>query len=65
MPDAPPTEVERTLGILVGTDPADTVARKLQAWAELGFDHVIAEVEPLTPDSVERLGSGLRLFRGA
>ena len=61
----PGDDVERTLGILVGTDPADTIARKLQTWAELGFDHAIAEVEPITPESVERLGSGVRLFRGA
>jgi probable F420-dependent oxidoreductase len=61
----PGDEVERTLGILVGVDPADTIARKLQTWAELGFDHVIAEVEPITPESVDRLGSGVRLFRGA
>ena len=58
-------DVERTLGILVGGDPVDTVARKVHTWAELGFDHVIAEVEPMTPESVERLGSGVRLFRGA
>ena len=37
-------DVERTLGILVGKDPGDAIARKLQTWAEIGFDHVIAEV---------------------
>ena len=58
-------DVQRTLGILVGGDPADAIARRLHTWAELGFDHVIAEVEPITPESVERLGSGVRVFRGA
>lgn len=58
-------DVERTLGIIVGEDPPDTIARRLDTWAGLGFDHVIAEVEPKTPASVERLGSGVRLFRGA
>jgi probable F420-dependent oxidoreductase len=61
----PREEITRTLGILVGDDPPDTIARRLDTWAELGFDHVIAEVEPLAPESVERLGSGVRLFRGA
>jgi probable F420-dependent oxidoreductase len=56
--------IQRTLGITVGGDSPDTVARRLDTWAELGFDHVIAEVEPITPESVERLGSGVRLFRG-
>ena len=58
-------DVERTLGIIVGEDPPDTIARRLETWAGLGFDHVIAEVEPKTPESVERLGSGVRLFRGS
>ena len=58
-------DVERTLGIIVGADPPDAIARRLHTWAGLGFDHVIAEVEPKTPESVERLGSGVRLFRGA
>ena len=58
-------DVERTLGIIVGEDPPDTIAQRLDAWARLGFDHVIAEVEPKTPESVERLGSGVRLFRGS
>ena len=57
--------LQRTLGIIVGGDTRDTVARRLDTWARLGFDHVIAEVEPITPESVERLGSGVRLFRGA
>jgi probable F420-dependent oxidoreductase len=57
--------IRRTLGIIVGGDPPGAIARSLDGWAKLGFDHVIAEVEPLTPDSVERLGSGVRLFRGA
>jgi FMNH2-dependent dimethyl sulfone monooxygenase len=63
--ERPPGTVQRTLGILVGEDPPDTIAQRLEAWSELGFDHVIAEVEPITPESVERLGSGVRLFRGA
>ena len=58
-------ELQRTLGIIIGSDPADTIARRLDTWAKLGFDHVVAEVEPITPESVERLGSGVRLFRGA
>lgn len=58
-------DIERTLGIIVGEDPPDTIARRLETWAGLGFDHVIAEVTPLVPESVERLGSGVRLFRGA
>ena len=58
-------DVERTLGIIVGEDPPDTIAQRLDTWAGLGFDHVIAEVEPKTPESVERLGSGVRLFRGS
>jgi probable F420-dependent oxidoreductase len=57
--------LQRTLGIIVGGDPADTIARRLDTWAELGFEHVVAEVEPIAPESVERLGSGVRLFRGA
>jgi alkanesulfonate monooxygenase SsuD/methylene tetrahydromethanopterin reductase-like flavin-dependent oxidoreductase (luciferase family) len=61
----PSDDVRRTLGILVGGDPADAIARKLHTWAELGVDDVIAEVEPITPESVERLGSGVRVFRGA
>jgi probable F420-dependent oxidoreductase len=61
----PSHEIQRTLGIVVGEDAAEVVARRLDTWAELGFDHVIAEVEPLVPASVERLGSGVRLFRGA
>jgi alkanesulfonate monooxygenase SsuD/methylene tetrahydromethanopterin reductase-like flavin-dependent oxidoreductase (luciferase family) len=58
-------DIQRTLGIIVGEAPAEDIARRLQTWAELGVDHVIAEVEPLVPASVERLGSGVRLFRGA
>ena len=61
----PADELQRTLGIIIGSDPADTIARRLDTWAKLGFDHVVAEVEPITPESVERLGSGVRLFRGA
>jgi probable F420-dependent oxidoreductase len=61
----PRDDVQRTLGILLGEEPADTIARRLHTWAELGLDHVIAEVEPIGPASVERLGSGVRLFRGA
>ncbi len=61
----PAHSLERTLGIIVGSDPPDTIARRLDTWAKLGFDHVVAEVEPITPESVERLGSGVRLFRGA
>lgn len=58
-------DVERTLGIIVGEDSPDTIARRLDTWAGLGFDHVIAEVQPLAAESVERLGSGVRLFRGS
>ena len=58
-------DIERTLGIIVGEDPADRIAQRLETWANLGFGHVIAEVAPLVPESVERLGSGVRLFRGA
>jgi probable F420-dependent oxidoreductase len=61
----PTDDVQRTLGIVVGEDPPDTIARRLDTWAGIGFDHVIAEVAPITPESVERLGSGVRLFRGA
>jgi hypothetical protein len=57
--------VERTLGIVVGEESAEGIARRLDAWAELGFDHVIAGFEPHVPLFVERLGSGVRLFRGA
>jgi alkanesulfonate monooxygenase SsuD/methylene tetrahydromethanopterin reductase-like flavin-dependent oxidoreductase (luciferase family) len=56
--------VQRTLGIVVGEEPAEIIARRLDAWAELRFDHVIAGLEPLVPGSVERFGSGVRLFRG-
>ena len=58
-------DIKRTLGIIVGEEPAEIIARRLDAWAELGFDHVIAGLEPLVPGSVERFGSGVRLFRGA
>jgi hypothetical protein len=64
MPDAP-GRCPAHVGNLVGGDPADAIARKLHTWAELGVDDVIAEVEPITPESVERLGSGVRVFRGA
>jgi probable F420-dependent oxidoreductase len=57
-------DVQRTLGIVVGEESAEVIARRLDAWAELGFGHVIAGFEPL-PGFVERLGSGVRLFRGA
>lgn len=57
-------DLQRTLGIVVGNEPAEVIARRLDAWAELGFDHVIAGFEPV-PGFVERLGSGVRLFRGA
>jgi alkanesulfonate monooxygenase SsuD/methylene tetrahydromethanopterin reductase-like flavin-dependent oxidoreductase (luciferase family) len=58
-------ELVRTLGIVVGEEdtPSD-VARGLETWAELGFHHVIAQPEPLTPASVERLASGVRAYRG-
>ena len=56
--------IERTLGIVVGEESAEVIARRLEAWAELGFDHVIAGFEPVS-GFVERLGSGVRLFRGA
>ena len=58
-------DIRRTLGIVVGDEPAETIARRLDTWAELGFDHVIAGFEPDEPGFVERLGSGVRLFRGA
>jgi alkanesulfonate monooxygenase SsuD/methylene tetrahydromethanopterin reductase-like flavin-dependent oxidoreductase (luciferase family) len=58
-------DIQRTLGIIVGDEPAETIARRLDTWAELGFDHVIAGFEPLVPGFAERLGSGVRLFRGA
>ena len=58
-------DIQRTLGIIVGDEPAETIARKLDMWAELGFDHVIAGFEPEAAGFVERLGSGARLFRGA
>jgi probable F420-dependent oxidoreductase len=58
-------DVQRTLGVVVGDEPADVIARRLDTWAELGFDHVIAGLEPLVAGSVERFGSGVRLFRGA
>jgi probable F420-dependent oxidoreductase len=61
----PADGVRRTLGILLGGDPPDTIARRLETWAALGFTDVIAEVEPIGARSVERLGSGVRLFRGA
>jgi hypothetical protein len=56
--------IERTLGIVVGEESAEVIARRLDTWAELGFEHVIAGFEPV-PGFVERLGSGVRLFRGA
>ena len=43
-------ELQRTLGIIIGNDPADTIARRLDTWAKLGFDHVVAEVEPIRPN---------------
>jgi probable F420-dependent oxidoreductase len=58
-------DIQRTLGIVVGDEPAEIIARRLDTWAELGFHHVIAGLEPLVPGSVERFGSGVRLFRGA
>ena len=57
-------DIQRTLGIVIGEEPAEIVARRLDAWAELGFDHVIAGFEPVA-GFVERLGSAVRLFRGA
>jgi probable F420-dependent oxidoreductase len=60
----PRGDIDRTLGIIVGDERAETIARRLDTWAELGFDHVIAGFEP-QPGFVERLGSGVRLFRGA
>jgi alkanesulfonate monooxygenase SsuD/methylene tetrahydromethanopterin reductase-like flavin-dependent oxidoreductase (luciferase family) len=43
---------------------ADDVARALEAYAELGFAHVIVGLEPMTVRSVERLASAVRLVRG-
>lgn len=57
--------IVRTLGILVGEDDRlDEIVGRLEAWAQLGFDHVIANVEPLTRSSVERLALAARAFRG-
>ncbi len=58
-------ELVRTLGIVVREEdtPSD-VARGLETWARLGFHHVIAQPEPLTPASVQRFASGVRSYRG-
>jgi probable F420-dependent oxidoreductase len=56
--------IERTLGIVVGEESAEVIARRLDTWARLGLDHVIAGFEPV-PGFVARLESGVRLFRGA
>jgi probable F420-dependent oxidoreductase len=59
-------DLVRTLGILVGRDDSvDDIASRLDGWAELGFDHVIANVEPMARGSVELLASAARVFRGA
>lgn len=60
----PGDAVERTLGIVVGEESAEVIAGRLDTWAALGFDHVIAGLEPVL-GFVERLGSAVRLFRGA
>lgn len=60
-----PGDVTRTLGMIVGAeDSVDEISFRLDEWAKLGFDHVIADVEPLTRDSVGRLASAVRRFRG-
>jgi probable F420-dependent oxidoreductase len=74
-----PGAVERTVGIIV-RDPGqpavpepeptaidgsvDDLARALEAYRDLGIDHVQAILEPMTPRSAERLGKAARLLRG-
>jgi probable F420-dependent oxidoreductase len=71
--------VERTVGIIV-RDPdqppiaepeeraidgtVDELARALEAYRDLGIGHLQAILEPMTPRSVERLASAVRLVRG-
>ena len=61
----PGEDVARTLGIVIHDEPESAIAHRLETWAELGFDHVIASVEPLRPELVGRLGSAARAYRGA
>ena len=62
----PAEDVRQTVGILVEEeDSAEDIAGALSAWHMAGIDHVIANVEPLTIPSVERLAAGAELYRGA
>ena len=62
----PAEDVRQTVGILVEEeDSAEDIAGALSAWHTAGIDHVIANVEPLTIPSVERLAAGAELYRGA
>lgn len=74
-----PAEVARTIGIIVRDrdqppvpEPeanaldgsVDDLARALEAYRDLGIDHLQAILEPMTPRSVERLAAATRLLRG-
>ncbi len=62
----PAQGVRQTVGILVEeNDSAEDIAGALGAWHAAGIDHVIADVEPLTVPSVERLAAGAALYREA
>jgi hypothetical protein len=55
--------IRRTVGINVDvTRSADDLARALEAFDALGFDDVIAELEPKTERSLDRLAEARQLL---
>ena len=49
--------------VIVGT--ADELAAALRGFAEVGVQHLIVEVKPAGPRSIERFGRVVELLRGA
>ncbi len=59
-------DVLRTAGIIVEEeDSPEEIAGSLAAWHAASADHVIANVEPLSVASVERLAAGVDLYKAA
>jgi probable F420-dependent oxidoreductase len=66
-----PSEIELTVGMLIGGGEGKNTAREpgavadaLAAWRDEGVDHLICWVEPTDAGGVDALTEGLRRFRG-
>jgi FMNH2-dependent dimethyl sulfone monooxygenase len=57
----PEQTAEEDRGAFVGS--VDELASTIDAYEEIGFDDIIAGVEPMTERSLDRLGQALELRR--